>query len=122
MRFSGAGLSPDGDKACKGQATRKQDILVFQQNNSGEGKIRGIKEYGQGLFNIKILSVDAPFSPVLDDTTAYLPDRIHADLVLDYLRHPDLSYDLSHVCQANGIPVVASGKRHRAKGTFTPPT
>ena len=30
MRFEGVGLSPDGNKAFKGQTTRKQDILVFQ--------------------------------------------------------------------------------------------
>jgi hypothetical protein len=58
----------------------------------------------------------------MDDTKAYIPRNIEADLVLDYLKHPDLSYDLAVVCRDKKIPVVASGKKFRVKGAFTPPT
>ena len=59
---------------------------------------------------------------MIDDTDDFLPDTISADLVLDFLRHPDLSQDLSERCRKAGIPVVASGKKLKVKGTLTPPT
>jgi hypothetical protein len=59
---------------------------------------------------------------VIDDAEEYLPDRIDADLVLDYLQHPDLSYDLAERCRRQGISLVASGRKIRVKGTMTPPT
>ncbi|QTA91130.1 DUF166 [Desulfonema magnum] len=100
-----------------------QNLLVFQQNGSGESKVRGIREYGANRFNVEIVSIDAPLPPVIDDTKAYLPSEdIRADVVLDFLKHPDLSYDLAMICGNRGIPVVASGKKLRVKGLFTPPT
>jgi hypothetical protein len=99
-----------------------QNILVFQQNGSGIKKIEGLKLYGYNHFSIDVVSIDADLPTVIDDTKEYIPRNIEADLVLDYLKHPDLSYDLAMVCRDNKIPVVASGKKFRVKGVFTPPT
>jgi hypothetical protein len=101
---------------------KKQRILVFQQNNSGEAKIAGIRQRGRDCFELEILSINTPPSPVLDDTGSYLPREIDADLVLDFLKHPDLSYDLAVMCREKNIPVVASGKKLEVEGTLTPPT
>ena len=99
-----------------------QKIVVFQQNGSGESKIKGIRRYGEGLFDIEIVSIDMPLPPVIDDTTEILPATLHADLVLDFLKHPDLSHDLGSMCRAKNIPMVASGKKIRGEGVLTPPT
>jgi thymidylate synthase len=99
-----------------------QNILVFQQNGSGIKKIEGLELYGNNHFSIEVVSIDADLPTVIDDTKEYIPRNIEADLVLDYLKHPDLSYDLAMVCRDNNIPVVASGKKFRVKGVFTPPT
>ncbi len=101
---------------------KKQKILVFQQNSSGEAKIKGIRQRGQDCFELEIVSIDTPPSPVLDDTGLYLPREIDADLVLDFLKHPDLSYDLAVMCRSKNIPVVASGKKLEVEGMLTPPT
>jgi len=106
----------------KKQINKSQEILVFQQNGSGESKIQGILKYGENLFSIKTFSVDEDLPPVIDNTTQYLPDDIRADIVLDYLKHPDLSHDLAIMCQDRNIPVVISGKKVRVKGALTPPT
>ncbi len=98
-----------------------QNILVFQQNGSGLKKIEGLRQYGNNCFSLEIVSIDAHLPTVIDDTKAYIPKNIEADLVLDYLKHPDLSYDLAVVCRDKKIPVVASGKKFRVKGAFTPP-
>ena len=99
-----------------------QKIVVFQQNNSGKGKIEGITRFGNNLFHIEVYDIDQPLPPVIDDTAPFLPEDIRADLVLDFLRHSDLSHDLSLICLKKGIPVVASGKKTRVKGVLTPPT
>lgn len=102
--------------------TVRQKIIVFQQNGSGEKKIQGLTRYGAGLFDLHIMSVDAPLPAVLDETEEYLPTSLEADLVLDFLVHPDLSHDLARLCEALNIPIVASGKKHRVKWAVTPPT
>jgi len=97
-------------------------ILVFQQNGSGESKIAGIKKYGQDRFDLQMVSIDNLLPPVIDDARDLLPGDIDADLVLDFLKHPDLSYDLAQLCREKGIPVVASGKKMNLDGVATPPT
>jgi len=99
-----------------------QRIIVFQQNGSGESKVKGIRKYGIKLFTLDLVSIDIPLPPILDDTGQYLPLDIRADLVLDFLKHPDLSHDLALACQQRKIPLIASGKKLRVKWALTPPT
>jgi hypothetical protein len=99
-----------------------QQILVFQQHRSGEEKIRGIRTYGRDLHIVHVISIDRPMPPVIDEPRGYLPQHIDGDLVLDFLRHPDLSLELALMCRDRAIPVVASGKKLQVKGVFTPPT
>ena len=101
---------------------KTQKILVFQQNGCAESKIDGIRRFGQGLYELEIVSIDEPLPPILDETDPYLPSDIRADLVLDFLKHPDLAQDLARLCSRLHIPVVASGKKWRIQGTLTPPT
>ncbi len=98
-----------------------QKILVFQQNGSGLSKISGIEEYGKGLCHIKVFNIDQSLPLILDETDMYLPDTIRADLVLDFLKHPDLSYDLADLCFKGNVPVVASGKKEKRHGVLMPP-
>ena len=97
-------------------------ILVFQQSNQGEAKIAGIRKYGGDQFKMEIVSIENDLPPVIDDARQYLQENIEADLVLDFLQHPDLSYDLAEICSANEIPLVASGKKHHPSHVITPPT
>lgn len=97
-----------------------QRIAVFQQMNSGEAKIAGIRRYGGDRFRLACVAIDQPLPPVLDDTAAFLPQNLAADLVLDYLRHPDLTEDLAALCARRSIPMIAPGRRVRY--AVTPPT
>lgn len=97
-----------------------QRIAVFQQMNSGEAKIAGIRRYGGDRFRLACVAIDQPLPPVLDDTAAFLPQNLAADLVLDYLRHPDLTEDLAALCARLSIPMIAPGRRVRY--AVTPPT
>jgi hypothetical protein len=100
----------------------RQQITVFQQCGSGEGKIAGLRRYGQEQLRLQIVDIDQQLPPLLDDTSELLPSRLSTDLVLDFLPHPDLAYDLASLCSRLGIPVVASGKKHRVPGCICPPT
>ena len=100
----------------------RQQLMVFQQNGSGEKKIAGLRKYGSDLFEIEIYNIDKVLPIVLDDTTGYLPKDISCDLVLDFLRHNDLSTDLARLCEKKGIPYIASGKKTLGKEAITPPT
>ncbi len=100
----------------------RQKIIVFQQNGSGEKKISGLKQYGGDLFELEIVNIDEVLPVVLDDTSEFLPEDVSCDLVLDFLRHNDLSTDLAALCEKNEIPLIASGKKTSGRGIFTPPT
>jgi hypothetical protein len=101
---------------------RQQRIMVFQQNGSGEKKIDGLRKYGKNLFELEVINIDGMLPLVLDDTSAYLPEDISCDLVLDFLRHNDLSTDLADRCLKKNIPIIASGKKIVGKKAITPPT
>lgn len=96
-------------------------ILVIEQNGSSRSKVAGIRKYGGASFDLKIISIDAHLPVIIDNTDSYLPQNIRAELVLDFLKHPDLSEDLAHLCRRLQIPLVASGKKHLA-GVHCPPT
>ena len=122
MNEAEGNLKSKSKDPSKKPASGIQHILVFQQNGSGIKKIEGVKLYGNNHFSIDVVSIDDYLPTVMDDTKKYIPGNIEADVVLDYLKHPDLSYDLAVICRDRKIPVVASGKKFRIKGVFTPPT
>ena len=87
-------------------------IVVFEENGSGEKKIQGITRHGSGLDIIKRYNIEEPLPEILDDPEEFIPEDFRADLVLDFLKHPDLSTHLAQVCKKKKIPVIASGKKH----------
>jgi hypothetical protein len=99
-----------------------QRILVFQQNGSGERKIAGIRRYGKERYDLRVVDLSTDLPLVIDDADDYLPETIEADLVLDYLTHPDLSHDLAARCSAQGVPYIGSGKKHLVEGVLMPVT
>lgn len=104
------------------QVVPRQRILIFQQNGSGEQKIAGLRKYGGDQFEVEVFSIDQVLPPVLDDTSDYLPSEIFCDLVLDFLKHQDLSQDLVSLCAEKKVPIISSGKKIINKWVRTPPT
>ncbi len=99
-----------------------QRVTVFQQNGSGERKIEAVRKYGSDIITLDIVSIDGQLPDIIDDTSPYLPAHLDTDLVLDFLKHKDLSLDLAELCALNNIPVIASGKKISNKWVLTPPT
>lgn len=98
-----------------------QTILVLQQNGKGENKIRGIRSIGKDRFVIQVVNIDASLPTFIDDTDAFLPRHINAELVMDYLKHPDLTLDLAERCKELQIPEIAVRKKIKNRWTHTPP-
>lgn len=92
-------------------------IIVFQQFGSAEKKIAGMRKYGHDISKIELISIDIELPELVDEPEEFVTDNFQADLVLNYLKHPDLSEYLINICEKKSVPVVSSGK----KGTgFTP--
>lgn len=99
-----------------------QKVVVFQQNGSGERKIAGIRKYANDSIQLEVISIDEVLPPLIEDGSEYLPKSLNADLVLDFLKHEDLSHDLVAFCHSLEIPVISSGKKIPSKWVLTPPT
>lgn len=93
-------------------------ILVFEQNGSGQHKTSAIERYGNPEDTLTVVSLDRFFPEFIDEPEEFLSDDFQADLVLNYLPHPDLSHYLIELCKKKGIFVVSSGK-HSEYG-YTP--
>lgn len=84
--------------------------------------MEGINKYGDKKFAIKIIDIEENLPEFIDDSSPYLPETIEADLVLDFLKHEDLSEDLSLLCEKLNIPMIASGKKIMSGKAICPPT
>ena len=87
-------------------------IVVFEQNGSGQKKIAGINEYGRGMEITMIVNIRDTLPEFVDNPAEYISGDFHADVVLDYLIHPDLSDYLVNICTGKKIPVISSGKKN----------
>lgn len=101
-----------------------QQVLVFQRDGLGAGKIVAVGRVAPDLA-LRVIDVDGPFLPLVDDPEAHFPPDLEAqlawaDLVVDHLYHPDLTGYLLDRCEAAGVPVLASGRK-LSRG-YTPTT
>ena len=67
---------------------------------------------------VERFNIEESLPELVDDPENYIDDEFKGDLVLDFLKHPDLSAHLAAVCEKKGIPIIASGKKHA--GAMTP--
>ncbi len=94
-------------------------VIVFQQFGSAEKKIEGIDKYGQNIESIEIVSINVQLPELVDEPENYIDQSFQCDLVLNYLKHPDLSHFLQNLCEKKKIPVVSAGKKGAGFTPFT---
>ncbi len=109
-------------KSQKAAGSRPQLVWVFQQNGSGMEKIKGIRKHGRDRIVLRVFDIDDNLPAIIDDASDWLPAGIEADLVLDYLKHPDLSDELAHLCRRDQVPIICSGKKGPLADALTPAT
>lgn len=105
------------NRSAKGEP---QQIIVFQQAGSGQSKIAGIQIFGTNIQFAKIFNIDQALPEFIDDPEEYISDDFSGDLVLSFLKHPDLIDYLASLCRKKKIPVIAAGKK--IAGAITPVT
>jgi hypothetical protein len=86
-------------------------IAVFEYRHSGHKKIEGIRRYGRNIEITSVINIEEPLPDFIDEPEDYLDDDFEADLVLCFIKHPDLADYLAEICQRKGIPIVASGTK-----------
>ncbi len=118
----GAHRTGIGEEDRHGYCEGTQKILVFQQSGSGEGKIAAVRKHGGERCSVWVISIDDDLPEIIDNPYEFIPQNLKADLVLDFLKHPDLSCDLAVACRDRGIPIIASGKKSPIEEVITPPT
>ena len=95
------------------------EIIVFQEHDSGKLKIEGVKRYGSGITIREIITINQLLPDFIEDPEDYLADDFAADLVLNYLKHPDLVNHLIRLCEQKNIVVVSAGKKGGGFTRFT---
>lgn len=93
------------------------EIIVFQERGSGEHKVEGVHKYCKTITITEIVSIDTFLPDFIENPADYIQEDFNADLILNYLKHPDLVDYLVALCETKGIPVVSPGKKC---GGFTP--
>lgn len=95
------------------------NIIIFQQFGSAEKKIEGIRKYGKDIGMLQLISIDVYLPEFIDDPEEYFDTSFCADLVLNYLKHPDLSDYLQRLCDTKEITIVSAGKKGAGITPFT---
>ncbi|MEE4241527.1 MAG: DUF166 family (seleno)protein DfsP [Desulfopila sp.] len=95
------------------------NIIVFQQYGSAEKKIEGIGKYGRNLSISKVFSINQSFPEVIDNPEEFIDREFTGDLVLNYIKHPDLSDYLVELCEKKSVPVITPGKSGKGYTPFT---
>ncbi|OPL16984.1 MAG: hypothetical protein AVO38_06715 [delta proteobacterium ML8_D] len=85
-------------------------LVIFEEAGSGKYKTAGIEIYGRNITIERIYDILFDLPQVIDEPGEFIPDDFTGDLILNFLRHPDLSEHLVKICKTKGIPVIASGQ------------
>ncbi len=89
---------------------RSFKLVIFGEGGSGNCKAAGIETYGRDIEIERFYDIPPVLQEIIDEPEEFIPEDLGGDLVLNFLRHPDLSEYLVKLCVARGIPVIASGQ------------
>jgi hypothetical protein len=85
-------------------------LVVFEEAGSGKYRVAGIEVYGRNITIERVYDIPSGLSGIIDEPEEFIPDDFEGDLILNFLRHPDLSEYLVKICKTMGLPVIASGQ------------
>jgi len=84
-------------------------IAIYQQNGNGLAKVAGINKYGRDLEITLLEDITGSLPEFIDDPEDFVPPPPEVDVVLSFLKQPDLASYLADICEERGIPLVAAG-------------
>ena len=90
----------------------RQQLVIFQEKGSGEKKLAGLRRFGHNLQIREVFNIDSPLPAFIDSPETFIVGDFTGDLVLSFLKHPDLLDFLADLCHKKQIPLIASGKKN----------
>jgi hypothetical protein len=91
--------------------SKRQRLVIFQEKGSGEKKLAGLRRFGRDLEIVAVYDITASLTSFIDTPEEFIPADFSGDLVLSFLKHPDLLAYLAELCAARKVPLIASGKK-----------
>lgn len=89
----------------------RQRLVIFQEKGSGEKKLAGLHRFGHNLEIVAVYNITAALPPFIDAPQDHIPAEFSGDLVISFLKHPDLIAYLAELCTVKNLPLIASGKK-----------
>lgn len=86
-------------------------IVIFEHYDSGQEKIKGINEFGRNIEIVQIVNLEMTLPGFIDEPEEFIPDIVDCDLVLCFIKHPDIIYYIAKICQESTVPLIASGSK-----------
>jgi hypothetical protein len=86
-------------------------LVVFDESGLGKYKVSGIEQYGHNIVIEKIFNIPEDLPDIIDEPEEFMPEDIKGDLILNFIKHPDLSEHLVKMCKIKGVPVIAPGQQ-----------
>lgn len=95
-------------------------LIIFQQAGSGTAKIAGLRQYGRDITIKEVYDLPVNLPDFIENPEDFITDSFKGDLVLSFLKHPDLIDHLIRLCTDKDIPIIAAGiQRPGAISPFT---
>lgn len=91
--------------------SKRQRLVIFQERGSGEKKLAGLRRFGQDLEITAVYDITAVLPPFIDSPEEFITTDFNGDLVLSFLKHPDLLAYLAELSLTKQISLIASGKK-----------
>lgn len=91
--------------------SERQRLVIFQEKGSGDKKLAGLRRFGRDLEIATVHNIDAALPAFIDNPEEFISSEFSGDLVLSFLKHPDLIDYLASLCEKKKIPLIASGKK-----------
>lgn len=93
-------------------------LVIFQQGGNADFKVGGIEVYGNGIEIQTVHDLPASLPEVIDEPDEYVCLIEPCDLVLTFVKQPDIAAHIVSLANAKGIPVIAPGQH--IPGAITP--
>ncbi len=94
------------------------DIAIFQRGNFADHIAEGIRLNSD--FKVSVFSVPEELPQIIDEVEKYIKSDFKADLILDYLYHPNLTEYLIELAKSKGIPIIVP--KRKVRDAITPVT
>ena len=93
-------------------------LILFQQGGNADFKVGGIEAYGNGIEIQEVHDLPASLPEFIEEPGEYVPDIGPCDLILTFVRQPDIACHIVQTANKKGIPVIAPGQH--IPGAITP--